>query len=146
MQMDRRTFLAGALAYAAADASKVSARSEPSRIKCVLFDALALFDLRQIQSTAETIIPGQGLKLIQAWHSRLFEYQWLHALADHYVDFWGAATDSLGFAARLLGVPLNARLRSDLLRPLAQPSMWPDAADALKALRSCGLTLASSPT
>jgi 2-haloacid dehalogenase len=125
----------------ASEAARGSDRFESSRIKCVLFDALALFDLRQLQSTAETLVPGQGLRLIQAWHGRLFEYQWLHALAGRYIDFWSAATDSLSFAARTLGVLLPPDLRAALLRPLAQPMVWADAPEALKALRSSGLAL-----
>lgn len=139
MRVARRQFLAGSLGGFMAGAAP--ANRAGGTIRCVLFDALVLFDIRAIESTAERIAPGQGSQLKQLWLNRLFDYQWLHALADRYVDFLQAAADSLNVAANQMNITLGPSLRDRLLGHLERPAVWPDVRQELDALLSSGVCL-----
>jgi hypothetical protein len=52
-----------------------------SQFKAVAFDAFPIFDPRSVFGLAETLFPGKGSELSNAWRTRQFEYQWLRAIA-----------------------------------------------------------------
>lgn len=114
--------------------------SEP-RIKAIAFDAFPIFDPRPIASLAEEIYPGKGAELMNAWRTRQFEYQWLHALSDQYVDFMHATEAGLVFATRNLDLELSDDSKDRLMSAYMNLSVWPDAASSVKALREAGIRL-----
>jgi 2-haloacid dehalogenase len=131
MIADRRTFLApagGALAYQSAPAAR--ARSD-GRCKAIVFDALAIFDSRPVATLAEALYPNSGSALMNAWRSRQFEYQWLHALGRSYVDFLRATEDSLVHAAKQLRLQLSAEQRDRLMSGWIHLRIWPDTSDGV---------------
>jgi 2-haloacid dehalogenase len=110
-------------------------------IRAVLFDAFTLFDSRPVLAVAERVYPEKGAMLVQAWRTRQFEYQWLRALGDRYVDFSQATEDSLAFAARQVGLTLTTEKQHQLMTPYADLSVWPDVADVLPKIERLGVTL-----
>jgi 2-haloacid dehalogenase len=74
--------------------------------------------------------------------SRQFEYQWLRTLGGRYADFRRTSDDGLRFAAKLLGFPLTDDSRERLLDAQAMLVPWPDARDAIRALRAADIRLA----
>jgi 2-haloacid dehalogenase len=149
MALDRREFLTLAAGGAAASvwlsspaAVGAAQAASPPRFKAVAFDAFPIFDPRPIAGLAETLFPGKGAELSNAWRTRQFEYQWLHALAGHYVDFWQATEDALVFAANLVQVELTAQKRAQLMDTHLQIKAWPDVPSALRSLKEAGVRLA----
>lgn len=115
--------------------------SNPGGFKVIAFDAFPIFDPRPVAQAAEAAFPGQGQKVMEVWRSRLFEYQWLRALGGQYEDFMAAAESSLIFTARQLNQELTDQKKQQLLGEFMNLKMWPDAPDAIRALKSQGLEL-----
>lgn len=144
MSIDRRKFLAlatgGVMAHVM---SAASVHATPlAAFKCVVFDAFAIFDPRPIAALTETLFPGKGLAIMNAWRTRQFEYQWLHALAGRYVDFLQATEESLVFAARQLQLELASNTRQQLMLAWSNLQVWPDVPDGINVLRGAGIRLA----
>jgi 2-haloacid dehalogenase len=127
----------GARAASAAEADGQARKP----IRAILFDALPLFDPRGAASVAERLYPEKAGMLLQAWRARQFEYQWLRALGDRYVDFLAATEDSLTFAARQSGVALTSEGRGQLMSAYINLQAWPDTHDVLPRIRKLGVTL-----
>jgi 2-haloacid dehalogenase len=144
MSMDRRSFLTGSVGAAIGAAVTVGATAKPrvrKPVRAVLFDAFPLFDPRVAGALAERLYPEKAAPLMQAWRSRQFEYQWLHALGSRYVDFLQATDDSLTFAARQTGVALSGETRRELMSAYENLQVWPDAHDVLPRLSDSGVSL-----
>jgi 2-haloacid dehalogenase len=73
-----------------------------SQFEAVAFDAFPIFDPRPVFGLAETLFPGKGTELSNAWRKRQFQYQWLRSPAGCHADFWQTTEDGLIFAAKLL--------------------------------------------
>src|SRR5262249_16792088 len=94
---------------------------------------------------AETLFPGKGAELSNAWRTRQFEYQWLRALSGHYTDFWHTTEDGLVFAAKLLQLELTPDKRAQLMQAYLGLKTWPDVPAALSVVKEAGLRLAFLP-
>jgi 2-haloacid dehalogenase len=144
MNIDRRAFLAASFAAVASGRGlAATATDKPARkpIKAILFDAFPLFDPRVVAALAERLYPEKAATLVQAWRSRQFEYQWLRALGDRYVDFLQIADDSLTYAARQSGLTLTSEGRGQLMGAYRNLEVWPDVQDVLPKLRALGISL-----
>jgi 2-haloacid dehalogenase len=145
MALDRRNFLtlaAGTLTAAAWLSSPTAQGATEARVKAVAFDAFPIFDPRPVFGLAETLFPGRGAELSNAWRTRQFEYQWLRALSGHYADFWQTTEDGLVFAAKLLQLELTPAKRTQLMQAYLELKAWPDVLPALGALKAAGVRLA----
>jgi 2-haloacid dehalogenase len=141
---ERRAFLKGTLGAALGMAVAVDSTGKPrlrKPIRAVLFDAFPLFDPRVAAAAAERLYPEKATPLMQAWRSRQFEYQWLHALGSRYVDFLQATDEGLTFAARQTGVELSSQTRKELMSAYENLQAWPDTHDVLPRLRESGVSL-----
>lgn len=143
MNHPRRFLLQAVAAGAATAAFSVTRAAEQGSpaFRALAFDAFPLFDPRPIQALAESLLPGNGAALMNAWRTRQFEYQWLRALGGQYVDFLQATRDSLGFAARQLKLDIPAARQEQLMAAWNDLKLWPDAPEAIRALRARGLRL-----
>lgn len=110
----------------------------PGGIKAVAFDAFPIFDPRPIGHLAESLFPGRGAELMKAWRTRQFEYQWLRALGGRYENFEVVTEDALTFAGRQLALEISSEDRAKLLAAYENLTPWPDAAEALMALKARG--------
>jgi 2-haloacid dehalogenase len=113
-----------------------------SGISVIAFDGLAVFDPRPIASLAESLFPGQGAALTNAWRARQFEYTWLRTMTGSYADFWHVTADALAFAAEWLKLDMSGGKRDRLMGAYLEMRAWPDAALILKGLKRRGLALA----
>lgn len=144
MTLDRREFLTlvGGGVAAGASASRAMAQGVAgSRFRAIAFDAFPIFDARPIFALAETLFPGKGAELSNAWRTRQFEYQWLRTLSGQYADFSQTTEAGLVMAAKLLNLELSAEKRAQLLQAYLGLKAWPDVAQALRALKESGLRL-----
>lgn len=144
MTMNRRAFmhLTAASATASLIGHPLASHAAPARrYQAVAFDAFPIFDPRPIFKLADTLFPGKGVDLGNAWRTRQFEYQWLRALGGQYVDFWQATEDALVFAAGGAQLDLTADKRDQLMQAYLRLNAWPDTLSALKTLRESGIRL-----
>lgn len=145
MLLNRRHFLQLMTAGAASSylTSSVLAQTDAkTEIKAIAFDAFPIFDPRPIFALAETLFPGKGKELSNAWRIRQFEYQWLRALSGQYVDFWQATEEGLLFAAKQLKLEMSNEQREQLMNAYLNLKPWPDVVPALKTLKNSGVRLA----
>jgi len=142
--MDRREFTRRALIAAAAGlSSPFELNAAPrAKLKAIAFDAFALLDPRPIFSLAESLYPGKGMELSNAWRTRQFVYQWLRAMSGTYADFWQVTEDALIFSGKLVGLELSRANRSQLMEGYLQMNVWPDVPQALEVLRRAEIRLA----
>jgi 2-haloacid dehalogenase len=113
-----------------------------SGFKAIAFDAFPIFDPRPVAVLAETLFPGKGSAIMNAWRTRQFDYQWLRALSGRYVDFLQATEESLLFTAKQLQLELSSDKRQQLMSAWSNLQVWPDVPDAINALRKAGLRMA----
>jgi 2-haloacid dehalogenase len=145
MLLRRREFLqlaaGGVVASTLLSPPGAQAATQP-QFKAIAFDAFPIFDPRPVFELAETLFPGKGSDLSNAWRTRQFEYQWLRALSGHYADFWQTTEDALVFAAKLLQLELTPEKRAQLMQAYLGLKAWPDVPSALSALKETGIRLA----
>ena len=140
--MNRRQFVSAAVGSAVAGAIGVEAAPQVKRaFDAIAFDGLVVFDPRPVAAAAEAAFPGNGAALVAAWRTRQFEYQWLRALGGRYVDFLQTTDAALTYAARQLGLGLDASTRQRLMAPYTAPNVWPDVAESLATLQRSGMRL-----
>lgn len=143
--MLRRGFLglgSGALVAACARAPASRAPQKAPRIRAVAFDLFTLFDPRSVDAVAETVVPGRGGELCEAWRVRQFEYTWIRIAADRYRDFRAVTEDALVHAAASRKIRLSADARATLLEAYERLDLWPDSVASLARLKGEGLKLA----
>jgi len=142
--VNRREWLLLATGGVLASASLLApAQASPrSRFKAIAFDAFPIFDPRPIAALAETLFPGKGSAIMNAWRTRQFDYQWLRTLAGRYADFLETTEGSLLFTAKQLQLELSADKQQQLMSAWSNLPVWPDVPDAIYALRKAGLRLA----
>ena len=146
MSVSRREFLllaAGStLACQSIAASAEPASASASAFKAIAFDGFAIFDPRPVAALAESLFPGRGTTLMDAWRTRQFEYQWLRALAHRYADFLQVTEESLRFAAQQLRLDMSTNQRQQLILEWSKLPVWPEVSEAITVLRNAGLRLA----
>jgi 2-haloacid dehalogenase len=156
--MSRRDFLqllpvvgVPSLLAGAATACGVRAAATPPRrvergarrkIRAICFDLFTLFDPRSVLQTATTLLGDRAPELCEAWRVRQFEYSWLRAAANQYVDFRAVTEEALVFAAKARALTLSDDARHTLVEAYSRLSPWPDARAALVAWKRAGLRLA----
>lgn len=144
MIVDRRDFLllaAGSALAAASSNMSVAGPAKHARFKAIAFDGFPVFDPRPVAVLAESLFPGKGPALMNAWRARQFEYQWLRALSGRYADFLQATEESLVFASKQLQQELSGDQRNQLVAAYTRLPVWPDVPDAIKTLHDAGLRL-----
>ena len=139
--IDRREFVAALGSAMMVSSHLPRAVRVRRRIQAVVFDGFAIFDPTPVVGVADAIVTGRGRELVATWRARLFEYQWLRTLGGRYVDFGQTARDALTAAAKSLGIALTPPEHARLLDAQLTLVPWPDAPDAIRALRSAGLRL-----
>lgn len=107
-----------------------------------MFDAYGtLFDVHSVIALAESIFPGQGAALSQAWRTRQLEYTWLRTLSNRYKDFWQVTGDALTFAAQALHLPLAPAQHVQLLDAYLSLRPFPENLEVLRGLHASGMVL-----
>ena len=110
-------------------------------IKALAIDGLTTFDTRPVSMLAESIFPGRGAELSQAWRTRQFEYTWLRTLMGSYADFRKVTDEALVFATQQLHLELRAEHRQQLTEAFFALKAWPDVLPAFTALHNAGVRL-----
>jgi len=132
--------LASACSAVARSGARSPAAPEPKGVAAVAFDLFTVFDPRGVDQRVAAVLGNS--ELAGTWKLRLFEYCWLRAAADRYVDFEQLTRDSLDYAARQHGVSIGQAAQKQLESAFTELEPWPDAVATLRELRARGLRLA----
>ncbi|MGB2933522.1 MAG: haloacid dehalogenase type II [Methyloceanibacter sp.] len=133
--------LAGSALAGTLIGSEPARAAAPGEIKAVAFDAFPVFDPRPIFALVETIAPQRGKELGNLWRTRQFEYTWLRTISNQYENFWKVTQDALLYAARALKIELTPQQIETIMGAYLDLKAWPEAREALGALREAGLRL-----
>lgn len=112
--------------------------------RAVLFDAYGtLFDVYSVGALAEQLFPGQGGALSALWRDKQIEYTRLRSMSGgdgrHYRTLWDITGDALRFAARRLGLPLDASAEAQLMGQYRRLDAFPENREVLRALQARGV-------
>jgi 2-haloacid dehalogenase len=107
-------------------------------IRAYVFDAYGtLFDVHAAIARHRDAAGPEADRFSEIWRSKQLEYAWMLSAAGHYVDFWTLTERAVDHAfARCPTV--DRALRAKLLEAYFKLDAFPDARDALGALRAKG--------
>ena len=105
-------------------------------IRAFVFDAYGtLFDVHAAIARHRDAAGPEADRLSDIWRGKQLEYAWMLTAAGHYVDFWTLTERALDHA--LARCPtVDRALRSRLLDAYFKLDAFPDARDALSALKA----------
>jgi 2-haloacid dehalogenase len=111
-------------------------------VRAVAFDAYGtLFDVHAAVARHAAAVGPEAARLSEIWRAKQLEYSWVLSLAERYEPFWILTERALDHAlARCPGV--DCGLREKLLDAYRTLDAYPEARDALAALRGRGLRTA----
>jgi 2-haloacid dehalogenase len=114
-------------------------------IRALVFDAYGtLYDVQSVQAKAEELCPGKGEVITHLWRLKQLEYTWLRSLMQQYEDFWEVTRASLDFALRAAGIEPNEAVRGPLMENYLHLDPYPEAGNALAALKGRKLAILSN--
>lgn len=103
--------------------------------QALVFDAYGtLFDVHSATRLADTLFPGRGAALSQAWRGKQLEYTWLRSLMGRYDDFSVVTAEALDWALDSLQLAGTAEQRVTLARAYRTLGMFPEVRGALERL------------
>jgi 2-haloacid dehalogenase len=114
-------------------------------IQAVVFDAYGtLYDVQSVADVIEEAFPGYGEIITQVWRLKQLEYTWLRSLMRRYEDFSVITRDSLAFTLRGLGLTYDSTACERIMEKYVHLNLYPDAKDALAALKPRKLAILSN--
>ena len=103
--------------------------------QALVFDAYGtLFDVHSVTQLADSLFPGRGAALSQAWRTKQLEYTWLRSLMGRYDDFNAVTADALDWALESLGLAADRAAREPLMRAYRTLALVPEVRGALEGL------------
>ncbi len=114
-------------------------------INAVVFDAYGtLYDIQSVADVTEEAFPGYGEIITQVWRLKQLEYTWLRSLMRRYQDFSVVTRDSLAYTLRILGLQYDEATFARLMDKYLHLDLYPDAMEALSALKEKKLAILSN--
>jgi 2-haloacid dehalogenase len=114
-------------------------------IKAVVFDAYGtLYDIQSVAAVTEETFPGYGEIITQIWRIKQLEYTWLRSLMRRYQDFSVITQDSLAYTLRVLGLKYERAAFDRIMDKYLHLDLYPDAKEALAAMRAKKLAILSN--
>jgi 2-haloacid dehalogenase len=114
--------------------------------QALVFDAYGtLFDVHSVTRLADSLFPGRGSALSQAWRTKQLEYTWLRSLMGRYDDFGVVTRDALDWALDALRIDAAKPDRERLAAAYRTLDLFPEVRAALESLtRHCPLAILSN--
>jgi 2-haloacid dehalogenase len=114
-------------------------------LKALVFDAYGtLFDVHSVQARCDSLWPGQGAALSQAWRAKQLEYTWQRSLMRRYAPFSQVTEEALLFACELLHLEIQESEKRSLLDEYRMLRLFPDVASTLARLPDRKLAILSN--
>jgi 2-haloacid dehalogenase len=113
--------------------------------KAVVFDAYGtLYDIQSVASVTDEAFPGYGEVITQIWRMKQLEYTWLRSLMRRYKDFSVITRESLIYTLKLLGLKYDAAIFERIMDKYVHLDLYPDAKQALVAMKGPKLAILSN--
>jgi 2-haloacid dehalogenase len=114
-------------------------------IRAVVFDAYGtLYDIQSVAAITEQAYPGYGELITQIWRIKQLEYTWLRSLMRRYQDFSVITRESLGYTLDGLGLKHDSGVLDAIMDKYLHLDLYPDAVQALAALKGRKLAILSN--
>lgn len=114
-------------------------------IKALVFDAYGtLYDVQSVAAATDLAFPGHGEIITQIWRMKQLEYTWLRSLMGRYEDFEVITRDSLTYTLTVLGLKHSTSIFERIMDKYVHLDLYPDAKDALAALKTYKLAILSN--
>ena len=114
-------------------------------IKALVFDAYGtLYDVQSVAAVTDEAFPGHGEMISQIWRMKQLEYTWLRSLMGRYEDFEVITRDTLTYTLKVLGLKPSAGIFDRIMDKYVHLDLYPDAQDALAALKGYKLAILSN--
>lgn len=114
-------------------------------IKALVFDAYGtLYDVQSVTAVTDQAFPGYGEMISQIWRMKQLEYTWLRSLMGRYEDFSVITHDSLIYTLNVLGLKHSDKMFDLIMDKYVHLDLYPDALDALAALKGYKLAILSN--
>ncbi len=114
-------------------------------IKAIVFDAYGtLYDVQSVADVTEDAFPGYGDIITQVWRIKQLEYTWLRSLMRRYEDFSVVTRESLAYTLRCLGLKYDEQAFARIMDKYLHLDLYPDALDALTAMKDLKLAILSN--
>jgi 2-haloacid dehalogenase len=114
-------------------------------IKALVFDAYGtLYDVQSVATVTDEAFPGHGEMISQIWRMKQLEYTWLRSLMGRYEDFETITRDTLVYTLAVLGLKHSASMFDRIMEKYVHLDLYPDAKDALAALKGYKLAILSN--
>jgi 2-haloacid dehalogenase len=112
------------------------------KAQAYVFDAYGtLFDVHAAIALHRAEAGAEADRFSEIWRTKQLEYSWTMTLAGQYADFWTLTERALDYAFDRIG-SVDRALRPKLLDAYRRLDAFPDARNALTALKSKGMQLA----
>jgi 2-haloacid dehalogenase len=114
-------------------------------VRALVFDAYGtLYDVQSVRGLATQLCGAKGELITQLWRLKQLEYTWLRGLMEAYEDFWPVTRASLRFALESAGVKPEPSLCDRLMEKYLDLDLYPEAREALAALKGHKLAILSN--
>ena len=114
-------------------------------IKALVFDAYGtLYDVQSVATVTDEAFPGYGEIISQIWRMKQLEYTWLRSLMGRYEDFEVITRESLVYTLTVLGLKHSTSMFDRIMDKYVHLDLYPDAKDALAALKDYKLAILSN--
>jgi 2-haloacid dehalogenase len=101
----------------------------------LVFDAYGtLFDVHSVAQLAESLFPGKGASLSQAWRTKQLEYTWLKSLMGRYEDFNSVTAASLDWAIASQRIVAGEGAKQALVDEYRRLAVFPEVPASLATL------------
>lgn len=114
-------------------------------IDAFVFDAYGtLYDVQSVSDVTEGAFPGKGALITQVWRLKQLEYTWLRSLMPSYLSFWDLSKDALVYTLNATGLEARPEMVEGIMAKYLDLEPYPDAVDALEALKGRPLAILSN--
>jgi len=114
-------------------------------IKAFVFDAYGtLYDVQSVAMAVDAAFPGHGEYITQIWRLKQLEYAWLRSLMGRYEDFRAVTREALCYSLDTLGLTAETAVLDRVVEAYDTLSPYPEAVEALCALKGFRLAILSN--
>ncbi|MEI9982906.1 MAG: haloacid dehalogenase type II [Aliidongia sp.] len=114
-------------------------------IRALVFDAYGtLYDVQSVRGRAIELCGEKGELVTQLWRLKQLEYTWLRSLMRAYEDLWPVTRAALEYSLTCVGIAPEPALCDRLMDKYLSLDLYPEAAEALDALRGYKLAILSN--
>jgi 2-haloacid dehalogenase len=114
-------------------------------IEAIVFDAYGtLYDVQSVSRVIDAAFPAHSEYITQVWRLKQLEYSWLRSLMGRYEDFLTVTRESLDYTLGTLGLSADEALIARLINAYDNLSPYPEAKEALAALKDYRLAILSN--